>query len=317
MQSYKLLDVTLRDGGYKNNFRFSYEQVRNILTRLQKVGVDYIEVGYRNGSLKPISNIGITGQCPPDYLRAARQLITNSKMVVILHPHNVNLDELEELADCGVDLVRICYTKYSQHIYADYVKKARELGMEVTVNLTRVTQYQWPDLLTTIKQISALDLQALYFADSNGHLTPTRTKKLFKNASLLTDIELGLHAHNNLELALGNTIAAIEAGAKWIDASILGMGKGAGNLKLESFLGYQFAEYGRNQELNMAAVVEFQSYMKNIMPESIPRPLDRELVLGSTNLSADDMASVSIYEPIEDYVKQALALAGSQRDEEQ
>ncbi|MGE9516570.1 MAG: hypothetical protein ACQPRH_04440 [Solitalea-like symbiont of Tyrophagus putrescentiae] len=112
-QTYKILDVTLRDGGYKNNFNFSLNEVKDIIKFLQKINVDYIEVGYRNGSFSENKNIGMSGLCHSSYLKYIKNLLTDRgiNIAVMLHPKNVSLADIEDMAQAGVNLIRVCMPK--------------------------------------------------------------------------------------------------------------------------------------------------------------------------------------------------------------
>src|SRR5579872_1976943 len=97
MANLKMIDVTLRDGGHLNSFRFTDEAIYTILTALDASGIDYIEIGYRNGFIRPIENIGITGLCPNDYILRSKELIKKSKIAIMAHCKNINRNDIEEL----------------------------------------------------------------------------------------------------------------------------------------------------------------------------------------------------------------------------
>ncbi len=111
MNTIQVLDVSLRDGGHRTNFHFQNQDLEGILTPLDHSGLEYIEIGYRNGSISPIENIGRAGLCEKDYLQFCQSLIKNAKIAVMVHPANVKKSDLEELKEFGVDLLRICIAK--------------------------------------------------------------------------------------------------------------------------------------------------------------------------------------------------------------
>ncbi|MGL5742419.1 MAG: hypothetical protein ACRCXC_07660 [Legionella sp.] len=106
-----LLDASLRDGGHRTNFHFSDTELEGILAPLDSSGIDYIEIGYRNGILAPTDDVGRAGWCRKDYLLFCRSLIKQAKLAVMVYPKNVTQNDLDELKDCGVDLLRICVAK--------------------------------------------------------------------------------------------------------------------------------------------------------------------------------------------------------------
>jgi len=238
MNNIRIIDVTLRDGGYKTNFYFSDEEIEKIITSLDSSGIEYIEVGYRNGSARPIKNIGPAGLCDKTYLKKCKKYIKKSKISVMLHPNNVNEDDLRELANCGVDLCRICIGKMGYEELTSLAMKASNLGLKVSANITRISHYSEKDLNDLISKLPLDVLEVVYFADSNGSLLPSVVRCLCKRYLDKYSVPLGFHAHDNLGLAQANAIAAMSSGVKYVDVSLAGAGKGIGNLKTELFLSY-------------------------------------------------------------------------------
>ncbi|MEQ1976906.1 3-hydroxy-3-methylglutaryl-CoA lyase, partial [Xenorhabdus sp. SGI240] len=101
------IDVTLRDGGYLNNFNFTKEYAINHVKTLLKGGVEWFEIGYRNGSFKPIPNIGLTGISPDSYISDIHQMVPKAKLVVIAHPHNINVHDIHAMKANGISLLRL------------------------------------------------------------------------------------------------------------------------------------------------------------------------------------------------------------------
>ncbi|TAK78212.1 MAG: 4-hydroxy-2-oxovalerate aldolase, partial [Gammaproteobacteria bacterium] len=222
MQNMKLLDVTLRDGGYKTNFCFSPEIISNVLTSLDQSGVEYIEIGYRNGSFKPIPNIGPAGMCAEEYINYCKSWIQFAKLTVILHPKNISWSDMEEMQKCGVDSVRICFPTQHPLLGLKTIEMAQQCNFEVFVNITRVSQYTQEQLLEWIHQIEPYNVKAIYLADSNGNLTPYEVSKLFTYLNEKSTASFGFHAHDNLFLAQANAVAALNHGVEYIDASLYG-----------------------------------------------------------------------------------------------
>lgn len=301
--SIKLLDVTLRDGGYKNNFNFSSEFVEKILCFLDTSGVDYIEIGYRNGPLKMTPNIGQSGLCHAPYIATCRSLIKKAKLTVIFHPKNLILRDLEEMRDQGVDAVRICFPQNSA-LGFQFIENAHRLGFEVCVNLTRTSQYTPTEIAELVAKFNHMAISAMYLADSNGSLTPLKVQELFK---LLINnnpfMSFGFHSHNNLFLAQANAVTAAEHGVKWIDSSLLGMGKGAGNLRTEGFVSYLHSM--GNKKFNLRKLLEAAQYVESIFKEHHEFLPAKEVILGVFNLSLDDAEHLGNFYSINDYYSKA------------
>ena len=260
-QNIEILDVTLRDGGYKNNFNFSYSEIDNIISYLDKIKVKNIEAGYKNGSFQKLDNIGITGLSNNHYLEYFKKLAPNINLVIILHPKNVIDKDIYDLAKCGVHLIRVCLPRFIDKHTVSIINLIQSLGIKIAFNITRVTEYTLDELKDFATELVPLSPDILYFADSNGHLTPEKTYNMFSIFKKYP-FKLGFHPHNNLDLALGNSIAAINAGAEYIDASISGLGKGSGNLQLEKLIGY-LASNG-NDNYDLASALEAQKYITSL-----------------------------------------------------
>ncbi|WP_131793854.1 4-hydroxy-2-oxovalerate aldolase [Fluoribacter gormanii] len=253
-----LLDASLRDGGHRTNFNFEDIQLERILGPLDNSGIEYIEIGYRNGTLSPLQ-VGRAGWCTKDYLLFCRSLIQKAKMAVMVFPNNLTQTDLVELKECGVDLLRVCIAKNELASALPKIKIAKKANMEISVNLMCISYYKENELDDSIKQISEYEPDIIYFADSNGSLLPTRTKEIYEKYINNYPFQFGFHAHDNLGLAQANALAAMSTGVRFIDASLAGMGKGIGNLKTEFFVAYlhsiQLKKYNLNSILEAANFV--------------------------------------------------------------
>ncbi|WP_438721444.1 hypothetical protein [Bartonella rochalimae] len=232
----KNLDVTLRDGGYRNQFSFSLDYIINHVKNLTEAQIEYIEIGYRKGAFKPIDNIGQTGLCSNDYIQALRNAVPDAKLVIIAHPHNINQSDILELKTFGITLLRLCLNKNDIESTFALCRYARSLGISTSINITRVSEVDENYLRNIAIEAVNCGANILYLADSNGSLLPENVTQLVQKIKDISPLEIGFHAHDNLGMAMTNSITAVEAGASFIDSSLIGMGKGAGNLTLELWL---------------------------------------------------------------------------------
>jgi 4-hydroxy 2-oxovalerate aldolase len=303
MDNLKLLDVSFRDGGYKTNFCFSPELMEYILTKLDEAKIDYVEVGYKNGSFKPISNIGISGICSRSYLEWCKKYLAYSKLTVMFHPKNITKDDLEEMQDSGVDCVRICFPAQNSRLGFESINLAKKYGFQVFVNITRITEYLPEKLFQLIKELSQYEIEAIYLADSNGSMIPQKINDLFSCLSKEKySVKFGFHAHDNLFLAQSNAIAAITNGVQYIDTSLCGIGKGSGNLKTEGFI--TFLNACGNTQYNLSKLLEAADRMSSTLKNfSISYPKD--IILGVFNLSQDDAEKLDEFLNISDYYARA------------
>ncbi|ARG96593.1 4-hydroxy-2-oxovalerate aldolase [Legionella micdadei] len=241
MDIIKVLDASLRDGGHRTNFHFNDKDLEEILKLLDQSGLEYIEIGYRNGSLHPIENLGRAGLCEKEYLLFCRSLIKNAKIAVMAHPENVKKRDLEELKACGITLLRICIAKGQVESAYPVLSWAKELDLETSANLIHMSYYKENELDQAVEVLSCHNPNMIYFADSNGSMLPSRIQAIYKKYTKQYPIPFGFHAHDNLGLAQANALAALSHGAQYIDVSLAGMGKGIGNLKTEFFIAYLHA----------------------------------------------------------------------------
>lgn len=289
-----MIDVTLRDGGYKTNFHFLDCELRTILSSLDDSNIEYIEVGYRNGSLHPIKNIGSAGICDKKYLEKCRNLIKKSKLAVMFHSKNMFDDDLKELVDCGVDLVRICIPKNNYKKSLEFIEKSKAHGFSVSVNVTRASQYSEEEMSDFLSLIASYCVDMIYFADSNGSMHPSDVKSIYEKYSTTIGVPLGFHAHDNLGLAQANTLAAISGGASFIDASLAGIGKGVGNLKLEFFISYLHAIGIKKYDIER--ILFASNFVQDNFMSKNNKISMKQLLMGICNLSIDEIEKIKFSE---------------------
>lgn len=279
----QLIDVTLRDGGYQTDFNFDEKTLKHIVQSIDQSGVEFIEVGYRNGPAIKTKNIGLSGFCTKEYLLKCLKLIKNVKLCVMLHPSNVSFTDLKILKECNVELCRVCISPQN---YFDAIKTIREalsIGLKVSANITHISKYQEQKLDEIVYNLSQLDLNVIYFADSNGALKPNQVESLFLKYSKKCQKPLGFHAHDNLGLSVINSVKAIESGATFIDASLAGIGKGIGNLKLEFFIAY-LATIGINK-YNLESILSISNWIKRFKSDLTIE----QFLMGIKNLSIKEI----------------------------
>jgi len=232
----KILDCTIRDGGYYTNWDFDKEVVATYLKTFNSLPVDYLEVGYRNPKLK-----GYYGEyyfCPPSTLKFLKDN-TNKKLVIILNEKDVRVEMIEDLLHPCVgliDLVRIAIDPANFERALLLAKAIKEEGFEVGFNVMYMSTWQnYPSMMENLNKLDGL-VDYFYLVDSFGGVFPADVRNTIRSVKEKTNVMIGFHGHNNLEMALANTLAAIDEGVDIIDATITGMGRGAGNLKTELLL---------------------------------------------------------------------------------
>jgi 4-hydroxy 2-oxovalerate aldolase len=275
-----ILDVTLRDGGYQNNWGFSQDDAVAIVSDLATAGLELIEIGYRNGP-PGHDGAGLTGQCPDSYIRAVRAAAPKAKLSVMYHPGAVTEDDLAHLADLGVAMVRCSIPADDLNSALPLIRKGRALGMISTANLTTVTEYKPAALVDDSNKIVDNGVSVIYVADSNGSMTPDSVREVFELLrARVQPVSLGFHNHNNLGLAMANAIEAMRVGVDYLDSSLRGMGRSAGNVPTESLVAF-LGRGSRGPRIDLLAVLRIANYLVQRYGSADPTPKLQDMALGA------------------------------------
>ncbi|KQR99495.1 hypothetical protein ASG12_01325 [Williamsia sp. Leaf354] len=282
------IDVTLRDGGYRNGFNFTLDYALDHAQRSVESGFDWVEIAYLKGSFDPSKSTGLTGRGDPDYVRALADAIGPDHVGLIGHPKNLTRTDLADAYDAGARLIRLCLSPGSSAADLDLLGAAKGMGYTVCANLTRVSRL-------TARQIADISFRAaeagadvVYLADSNGSLRPADVSSLVNLVATVAPAAAGLHAHNNLGLALANALAAVDNGATWIDSSVLGMGKGAGNLIAEQWIAYLDRDPSiESTSVDLGVLLELSDHLAASVVESRPSLPMTDLLMGHFDLSIE------------------------------
>ena len=234
----KILDCTLRDGGYYTNWDFDTNVVDAYIQAMNNLPIDYLEVGYRNIPSKEY--LGKFGYTPISVLQHLRSTCSK-KIVVMLDEKNTLPTDLDYLL-CPIlglaDMVRIAIDPKNFDRALVLAKAVKTMGFEVGFNTIYMSK--WHEYNAFLDKLNLLDSVADLFCmvDSFGGVSPQDIKEIYGIVKSKTTCPIGFHGHNNLQMGLINTLTAMECGADYVDATILGMGRGAGNLNMELLLTY-------------------------------------------------------------------------------
>lgn len=241
-EKIKVLDCTIRDGGLANNHDFSDDFVRATYKALSEAGVDYMEIGYKNSKrLFSPKDFGKWKFCDDDIIRKITDGIkSETKISVMVDVDRVDMDDVVERKNSPVAMVRVAsYVKdidKAIHLVNNFADK----GYETTVNIMAISRALDNELTECLEQLEEESrANVIYIVDSFGALYQETTEFLVKKAKgILKSKEIGIHTHNNQQLAFSNTIEAIIHNANYVDATVYGLGRGAGNCPLELMLGF-------------------------------------------------------------------------------
>jgi len=235
----KLLDCTLRDGGYYTNWDFDKELVKTYCKSMESLPIDYVEVGYR--SIPVEGYLGEYFYCPDFVMEELKEMMPSKKLVVILDEKNIRAFHVPELLKpClqFIDMVRIAVNPTNFKRAIELAKAIKSMGFEVAFNVMYMSE--WKEDNSFLDLLDGIDntIDYFYMVDSFGGIFQEEVKEIIKLVKSKTNVKLGFHGHNNLEMALANTITAINEGCEIVDSTITGMGRGAGNLRTELLLIY-------------------------------------------------------------------------------
>lgn len=250
----KVLDCTIRDGGYLNDWQFSKQLVKDLYRAVSRAGIDYVEVGFRSSNryFDP-SQMGLWRFTPEEAVSEIKEL-DGAPIALMVDYGKVDLADIPVASRSGVSLYRIA-------VHRDRALEAIELGnaiadreYEVSIQLMGIVGYSDEDFKRIIGPLRDSRLTFVYFADSYGSLLPADIEK-HTTRLRETGKQIGFHAHNNLQLAFANTLEAIRVGIDIVDGTVFGMGRGVGNLPLEALISY-FEKTGHTAKFNVLPILE-------------------------------------------------------------
>jgi len=242
--SIRVLDATLRDGGLVNNFRFEDSFVKAVYEANKAAGVDYMEFGYR--ASKKIFDESEFGpwkfSSDDDIRRIVGDNAGGPKIAIMCDVGRCDFkSDIVDKADSPVDMIRVACYIHQIPAAVEMVQYFKEKGYEVSTNIMAISNSQESDVRQALAMIGESDTDVIYIVDSYGSLYPEETSRIvdvYREAAIKHNKELGIHAHNNQQLAFANTIEAVGDGVNYLDATYNSLGRGAGNCPMELLLGF-------------------------------------------------------------------------------
>ena len=243
-QDIRVVDATIRDGGLCNNFRFDDKFIKDLYQANVKAGVDYMEFGYK--ASKEIFNEDDFGKWKfcndSDIRKIVGDNKTGLKVAVMADVGRTDFQkDIIPKKDSPIDLIRIATYINTIPAAVEMIEDCAKKGYETTINIMAVSKANTDDIKTALDILGQSPVNAFYIVDSYGALYPEQSRKLANLYCEYADKygkSVGIHAHNNQQLAFANTIEAMTQGVSYLDATVDGMGRGAGNCALELLLGF-------------------------------------------------------------------------------
>jgi len=272
-----ILDSTLRDGSHALSHQFTAEQVARVAKGLDDAGVEIIEVSHGDGLGGSTITYGLSKQSEFELLKAAGPVIKKGKLAVLLLPGIGTKDDLKMAADFGAKVAQIATHVTEADIAEQHIGVAKKMGMEVIAMLMLSHMGSPEKIAEQGKLMESFGADVVQVTDSAGALIPQTAKDRVEALRAALKVGVAFHGHNNLSLAVANSVAAIEAGARWIDACTCGLGAGSGNTPTEV----------------LAAVLDKMGYATGIdlwkimdVAEEVVRPVMQKPVrIGKTSLT--------------------------------
>ena len=244
----KLIDVTIRDGGFSNHWAFSLEEVRKNLSTADKIGLEYFELGYfmDNQHVK-LQDKNIYRMLTTDAIKDVTKGISlkKTKLSALIDYWRYDVNNLPLQSETGIDLIRVTTYIETTLEAIDYIKKVREKGYKTSLNVMCGSYLSPSDLSRIMNDVTNnIDfLDYLYIADSYGSMTPDTVRDVFEFFQPIRQfLKLGFHIHDNMHVGIANLMSSIGL-VDIVDGSYQGMGRGCGNLKLEDAILYGYINY--------------------------------------------------------------------------
>lgn len=243
-EEIKVVDVTIRDGGLMNDHWFEDSVVRGVYESCIEAGIDYMEIGYINSRAQfPPGEFGPWKHClEEDIRRIVGNNDTPLKLAAMADAEKSDYKtDILPASESVLDMIRVATYIHQMPLALDMIEDASDKGYETTLNLMAVSTVPESEVKSALEMLARSDVGAVYVVDSFGSLYGEQVRALcnmFLKYCEGTPIEVGIHAHNNRQLAFANTIEAAILGANCVDASFAGLGRGAGNCQMELLLGF-------------------------------------------------------------------------------
>lgn len=277
----KVVDATLRDGGLVNDFYFTDDFVKDLYLTNCKAGVDYMEFGYKGSKeLFDVNKFGKWKFCDDDDIRAVvGENNTDLKIAVMADVGRCDYkNDIVNKADSPIDLIRVATYIHTIPEAVDMIEDAYKKGYQTSCNLMAISNTRESELSAALDILGKTPVDVFYIVDSYGSLYPEQIDRLadiYLNFAAKYGKKVGIHAHNNQQLAFANTVEATGIGVDWLDATYSSMGRGAGNCAMELLLGFL-----RNPKYEIYPVLQFiQKHMNKLREEGVVWGYDVQYLL--------------------------------------
>ena len=267
----KILDATLRDGGLVNNFYFTDEFVRDLYKANVKAGVDYMEFGYKaSKEIFDVDKFGKWKFCNEDDIRdIVGDNVSDLKISIMADVGRCDYkNDIVNRSDSAVDMVRVATYINTMPAAIEMIEDANRKGYETTCNIMAISNANETDIDIALEMLGKSCVDGIYIVDSYGSIYPEQMRVIadkYVEVGEKYGKEIGIHAHNNQQLAFANTIESVSRGVNFLDATMSSMGRGAGNCAMELLLGFL-----KNPKYNLFPVLQFiEKHIAKLQQEGV------------------------------------------------
>ena len=294
-----VLDVTLRDGSFAVGFHWREDEIRRIVDALARAGIPFIELGYYGGvpELHNVDDVGLTADMPLTLVQELSAEHPSTNFALMVHPGACQQEpDFTAMKRSGVSLVRFVYHHSWAGLLKRFLDSAQAAGVQTSINVALASRYEDSDLVSLCRELTQSNPTMLYLADTCSAFYPYQVESLYHKICPHVQTALGFHAHDFLSLAFANSLAAGAAGAAYVDVSLCGIGRGAGNLAAELWCTVAVAQQATGYDL------EALLSGHDLVQQRTGSKLDMmAIVCGASNLTP----------PEEDMLRQVARMTGS------
>jgi 4-hydroxy 2-oxovalerate aldolase len=284
MSKLTFVDVTLRDGNHSLRQQFTPEIVAKVAAALDAAGVDIIEVGHGDGVGGSSIHVGRTAAPYQQLLSSVVSSVKKAKVAIMLLPGFGTKDDLQQSFDLGATVARVASHATEADVTEQHMQLARKLGMFAVGYLVSFGMASPQRIVEEAKKMESYGAQYVNLAESQGYLVPSQVKEYVYALREALSIPVGFHGHNNLGLAIGNSMAAVDAGATYVDGSLKSLGGGAGNTQSETLIA-ALKRGGFETNVDLFGILDAASVLEEVIKNhpnlaKIPKPVvDNDAIL--------------------------------------
>lgn len=293
MKKVKILETTLRDGSYAVDFSFTAADTALIAKKLEDAGFEYIEIGHGVGLNASKAGYGQAAATDEEYIIAAKEALKKSKFGMFCIPGIARLKDLDLAGKHSMGFLRVGTSVTKVNTSEKYIKKAKDIGMFVAANYMKSCAMPPEQFAEQVKLSEKWGADMVYIVDSAGGMFREDIKAYFNAIRKVSDITVGFHGHDNLGLAVSNSIESAKMGIGFIDTSLQGLGRSSGNASTEQTV-MALKKLGYDVNVDFIKVLSLgKDYIQDLIPYKGKMPLD--VVSGFADFHSSYMAHIHKY----------------------